>query len=380
MSIPVEKTLEEIRQDLFARINAVQDEGWLPQRLNLNKGVIRGLIELWAWGLYQLYQFLILVFRQLFPSMATGAWLDLHCAQVGVKRQAATKALGRVTFFRENAGGNVTIRKNTVVRTKPDGTGKVHRFVVLEAVVLPDGNDTLTVDVESEDYGRQANVTAGMICEISTVIDGVDGVVNGEDWLVREAVDREEDEPLRERYVLSWMDINGSTKHAYESWARGVSGVVAAKIRDGHPRGQGTVDVVLKGTAGIPTQKLIDAVAAVVEENRPINDDALVTGPVATAVTIEAELVLTAGTPDIIKAYVRKRIDAMFTDPRVLKDVAPLEIGEDLTLDRLRHVIMAVAGIKKINFASPGGDLEVPENGLAVLSSVFLTHAWAGDA
>lgn len=380
MSIPVNKTLEEIRQDLFYRINAVQDEGWLPQRLNLNKGVIRGLIELWAWGLFQLYQFLIMVFGQLFPSLATGTWLDLHCAQVGVFRQEATKALGTVMFYREDTDGNVTIRKNTIVKTRPDGTGTVHRFVVLDSAVLTTGNASIIVDVESEDYGRQANVTAGMICEISTVFQGVDGVVNSDDWLTREAVDLEEDEPLRERYVLAWQGISGSTKHAYAYWARGVTGVVAVQIRDSHPRGQGTVDVVLKGSAGIPTQALISEVEKVVEENRPINDDALVTGPEPIEVTIDAEMVLVDGTPDIIKTEVNQRIVAMFTDPNVLDDISPLEIGEDLTLDRLRHVIMAVDGIKKINFAAPSEDLVVPENGLAVLESLILTHAWAGEA
>ena len=129
MSIPVSKTLDEIRNDLFAKITSIQDQGFFPQKLNLNKGVVRGLIELWAWGLYQLYQFLILVFGQLFPSMATGLWLDLHCAQVGVKRQLATKALGQVRFIREDTQENISIRKNQVIKTRPDGTRSEERRV-----------------------------------------------------------------------------------------------------------------------------------------------------------------------------------------------------------------------------------------------------------
>lgn len=56
------KSIGDIRSGLFARIEAVQDEyaakGWLPARLNLNKGIARGFIELFAWGLWQLYNFL----------------------------------------------------------------------------------------------------------------------------------------------------------------------------------------------------------------------------------------------------------------------------------------------------------------------------------
>ena len=46
MSIRLSKTIGDIRAGLFARIEQVQDEyaakGWLPGRLNLNKGVVRG--------------------------------------------------------------------------------------------------------------------------------------------------------------------------------------------------------------------------------------------------------------------------------------------------------------------------------------------------
>ena len=311
--------------------------------------------------------------------MATDRWLDLHCSQVGVQRQVQTKALGKVNFTREETAGNVTIRKNSIVKTRPDGAGMVHRFVVLDSVVLQDGQESISVNVESEDYGQQANVTPGMISEFSTVIPGVDMVENPDGWLTREAVDNEKNDRLKERYELAWKDINGSTKYAYESWARSVSGVVAAKILDRHPRGQGTVDLVIKGTAGLPTAELIDEVAAVVEANRPVNDDAGVLSPDPVNITITAELVLFSGTPDVILATVENRIHAIFTDPSVLPDVDPIGIGEDLTIDRLTHVIMAVGGIKKINWTFPSGDTPVPDTGLAVLEGINLSYVWAGE-
>lgn len=378
MSIPIEKTLDEIREDLFSRISAVQEEGYLPQILNLNKGVVRGLIEIWAWGLYQLYQFVIVAFKQLFPSLATGVWLDLHCAQVGLTRQEATKAMGQVTLSREDTVDNITIPAGTVFKTKPDGDGAVFRFVVTERVIFPAGQESVTVSVEAEEYGRQSNVTAGMICEMPTVISGVDEVSNSSDWLTREAVDREEDDQLRERYVLAWQEIDGATKYAYESWARSVSGVIAVKIMDQHPRGQGTVDVLIKGSAGIPTQELLDEVTEVVEENRPINDDAMVLSPDVVSVTITGELVLISGTPENIILEAEERIQALFQDPAVLDDVTPIEIGEDLTLDRLTHLCMAISGVKKINWAM-NVDISVPEAGLAVLETINLTYTWASE-
>jgi phage-related baseplate assembly protein len=189
----------------------------------------------------------------------------------------------------------------------------------------------------------------------------------------------ETDEALRERYTLAWKNINGSTKYAYESWAREVSGVVSVMVMDSHPRGQGTVDVVIRGSAGIPSADLLSQVDTVVQENRPINDDVLVLGPTPVDVLIDAELVLVSGTPDVTISEVEERISALFTMPPALDSVAPLFIGEDLTLDRLVSVIMAVPGIKEVNFTLPESNVSVPTDGLAVLTDVSITHVWAEE-
>ena len=99
MSMRLSKEIGEIRAGLFERIEAVQDDyaskGWLPARLNLNKGIARGIIELFAWGLWQLYNFLAVIHRQAIPLEATGEWLDTHAAQVDETRKPATKARSR---------------------------------------------------------------------------------------------------------------------------------------------------------------------------------------------------------------------------------------------------------------------------------------------
>lgn len=379
MSIPVEKTLKEIRSDLFDKISSVQQEGWLPEFLNLNRGPIRGLIELWAWGLFQLYQFLALILGQAFPLTATGDWLDLHCKQVDVIRKVATKTRGTVYFTRSGMSGNVPIPAGRIVKTKPDGQGDVYRFVTLEDVVLQDGETEVSAPVEAEEYGQGANVATGQICEISTTIPGVDAVENRTGWLTSEGADKEDDDDLRERYVLAWMEANGCTKYAYESWALAVTGVVAVKISDQHPRGQGTVDAILKGSAGIPTQELIDAVDEAIEERRPINDDVLVKGPTAVDVTIDAELELTHGTAADILAEAENRLSALFLDPSPVPDISPLQIGQDVTMDLLVSVIMAIDGVKKINWTSPVADTQVDDDELAVLASITLTSVWASE-
>lgn len=379
MSIPVNKTLEEIRTDLFNRISSVQADGYLPKFLNLNRGPIRGMIELWAWGLYQLYQLLALVLKQAFPSSATGSWLDMHCDQVGVKRLAATKAEGTVYFIREETSGNVSIPAGRIVKTRPDGEGIVYKFSTIENAVLQDGANEIAVSVESEEYGRKANVAPGMITEISTVIPGIDSVENRSDWLTKEGTDEENDDSLRERYVLAWLDVNGATKYAYESWARSVDGVIAVKILDQHPRGQGTVDVIIRGAAGIPSQTLIDSVNAVVQTNRPVNDDVIVKGPDPVNISIAGELELISGDPEEIISEVQSRLEALFLIPPSIDGIEPFAIGTDVMRDRLTAIAMAVAGIKKVSWQLPVSDVQICDAELAVLAGVSLTYSWASE-
>ena len=68
----IERDIDDIRSSVFAQVENVQDEyqgkGWLPARLNLNKGVVRGLIEISCWGLWQLYSLLQRLLKQAVPA------------------------------------------------------------------------------------------------------------------------------------------------------------------------------------------------------------------------------------------------------------------------------------------------------------------------
>lgn len=370
MSIPVNKTLDEIRNDLFSKISSVQQDGYFPTFLNLNKGVIRGMIEIWAWGLFQLYTFLALVLKQAFASTATGAWLDLHCKDVGVTRLSATKALGKVIFTRLVTEENTAIPAGRIMKTKPDGLGNIYRFVTTEAVVIVNGQTSVTVSVKAEEYGTAANVVSGQICEIATYINGIDSVTNNTDWLASEGADEEDDEALRQRYYLAWSERNGVTKYAYESWARRTSGVIDVRIMDQHPRGQGTVDVIIKSTAGIPTQQLLDAVIIIINKEQPINDDVEVKAPSAVNADMNFKLELLDGDEANIISKVTVNIDTL---------IANLEIGEDLTKDRLTQVIMTSGNgsIKKIIWTTPENDISVADMALVVKNSLNITTSWA---
>jgi uncharacterized phage protein gp47/JayE len=373
MSVPIDKTLAEIREEVYTNIDTVQDEytlkGWLPSRMNLNKGVIRGLIELWNWGLFQLYQFMAYVLQQAFPKLSTGAWLDLHAGQVELTRRAATKATGVVLLGRDETTGNVNIAAGKIVRTRTDGLGNIYRFVTTEAVVLIDGEESVEVAVEAEQYGAGSNVTVGTINEIVTIIPGVDWVTNESDWLVSEGADEETDAELQARYALQWQGAGGASKYAYMAWALEVPGVVSVTILDQHPRGQGTVDVVIRSSSGAPTQFLIDLVDANIEGREPVNDDYMVKGPVEVPINLDLTLIITGGNPVEVMASCENRLRSLFTGNT-------LAVGQDLTMDLLIATAMG-EHIKSVSWNSPIMDTVIDIDELAVLDSFQIGYSEA---
>ena len=381
----ISRTIDDIRSDIYLRLEAVQDayaaKGWLPRRLNLNKGVVRGLIELFAWGQFQLYTLLHAVLKQAVPYYATGKWADIHAQSVELSRREATKALGLVRFFRNpEHTGNVPIRAGRIVRTLPDGAGEVYRYVTTEDAVLSVDADFVDVPVESETYGTAANASAGMICELTTPVPGVSGVSNVRGWLTSEGADAETDEQLMERYRLRWAANNGCTKYAYMDWALSVPGVVSVSILDQHPRGQGTVDVVVRGSAVIPTDALLARVREAIAPNTPINDDCLVKGPTPVAVTLSGTLEYVTGDPELLVSTAANRLRALFADASAYTDITPLQIGQDVTLSLLTHVVMCVEGVKSVRWSAPVADIIVDKAGMAVLESLSLRVVQVGEA
>ena len=238
----------------------------------------------------------------------------------------------------------------------------------------------MDIPAASEDYGAAANASAGQICELVTPVEGIAGVTNAADWLTEEGANEETDAQLQERYALAWAANNGCTKHAYKAWALSVPGVTSVSVLDQHPRGQGTVDVVVRGADVLPTEALLTRVRAAIAPNVPINDDWLVKGPEPVPCAIAGEIEYTSGDPEAIRLAAENRIRALFAETSPLSDVAALQIGQDLTLDLLTHTVLAVPGVKRVVWTSPAQTvISVPADGVARLGSLSLTARMAEE-
>lgn len=343
---------------------------------NLNVGgVARTLnLELPSQALADLQALLLEVMPQGFVMHATGGWLDLCAQDMNVYRRAELQARGLVTFTRSRENtGNIRIPKGTIVKTPIGPDGRELRFFVTSEVVMLAKDDSCDVPVEAEHPGAAYSVGAGYITELVTHVAGIASIMNGESWLTQEGADTESDDDLRARCVLRWHELSqGSTKYAYQSWALSVKGVREAYILDQHPRGQGTVDVVIVGTGGAPSESLIQEVQKVIDEHRPVCSDALVRAPKIRGVQLDIEVFIhpSEGDEAAIKNDCMAALDALFARDSLYPHITPFAIGEDVTMARIIHAIMGLKHVLNVTVYAPNDDVRIEADELAVKSGV----------
>lgn len=327
----------------------------LPQVTNYNSGgIFRTILEIFTRGIKAFYDLLANVIRQAFVQTATGNWLDLKVGEIGITRKPALKTEGDITFRRTGTSGNVVIPIGTIVETDVDTQGRKYRFITTEEAILLNGTTSITAPAEAEFAGAEFNLGNSTIKNLVTTIAGVDSVDNPSGWLTREGTDVENDTDLRYRYRLKWEELAmGATKMAYVGYAMEVNGVVDVEVDDAWPRGQGTVDVYITGTNGMPTAELIAAVQAVVNAKKPICSDADVLAPAAVVINATIAIKVIPGTPNQagIATEAANIINGLFIrdDTYSLEDLR-FKIGHDVTQDR---IILALGryltGIKRVD-------------------------------
>ena len=277
--------IEERRDELVAEL---KEEGFVITNFH-SGGIFYTLLMIVLRIEREFKMFLRAFLNNAFVTHASGAWLDLKATDYSKKRKKAQKARGLVTVSRTDAEGDaVKIEKGHVFKTKKDINGEELRFFVLEATVLQQGARAVDVLVEAEMEGSRYNVPEGQITRSLTFLNGIDEITNGADWITREGSDTEDDESARTRTLRSWSELaQRAIEDAFINTAEGVPGVLFAQADCQHPRGQGTVDVIVTGTAGEATEGLLDAVREAVDKIAGPYDNILVKSSVVVPQDIE---------------------------------------------------------------------------------------------
>lgn len=305
-----------------------------------------------------------------FVTHASGAWLDLKATDYSKKRKKAQKAQGLVTVSRTDAEGDaVKIEKGHVFKTKKDINGEELRFFVLEATVLQQGARAVDVLVEAEMEGSRYNVPEGQITRSLTFLNGIDEITNGADWITREGSDTEDDDGLKTRTLRSWSELAARPiEDTFINAAESVPGVLFAQADCQHPRGQGTVDVIVTGTAGEATEGLLDAVREAVDKIAGPYDNILV----KSSVVVPQDIEVVVATDDVSDdAEIKGKVASVLTE---LLAVRKGRKFYELTLSDINHAIRSsYTAATNVSVTTPAQDIKLDKDKVITLGAVTVT-------
>lgn len=340
-------TSEEMLADL---LQEASDAGF-PTTSWQSGSVPRTLLQIEAETLAGLSQTISEIAAGGYLDLATGDWLTLLARGVfGEERIAAVRTTGVATLTCSSAAGPYTIGARSIWVS--DALGR--RFTNTSAGTLP-SSGTLSIDLEAEFAGAEYNVANGAIDRMVTPLPGVT-VSNpdpgGGTWIDVSGADAESDELLRERCRDKWSTIgSGSTESAYEYWARQASAEVRrVVVRDHDNLGvdtDGHVTVILAGNSGTVKGGAVSAVAAYVDERRPVCDTVHVASADALPITVTGTLYVRAGYGTIALGEALDAIDALASE---------LAIGETVYRAAIVEKAMLPAGVVNFVLLSPASD------------------------
>lgn len=280
--------------------------------------IFKTLIMIFLQAVVDLYKLVANVVSQVFLTKdgAKGPWLDLKAKELGIERKQASKTEGLVAVSRNESNGTpVMIPQGTIFKTTLDADGSELRFITTEKVIMQQEELKVYVPVVAELPGAGYNVPANMIKNSFQHISGIDTINNEADWLTKEGTDTETDDALLERCENVWNELSTNlTASAYASKIAKLDGVLIVQVDDLHPRGQGTVDIIITGTAGIPTPALIQTVQNEVEKIKGPYDNVIVYGPEAIYQDVDVTLYINRlyGDEDLIRAEAIGKINSLF--------------------------------------------------------------------
>lgn len=301
-------------------------------------------------------------------SHADADWLEIKAADYAKLRKEAVKAQGYVTLTRTAAADAQRVYKGHVFKTLRDVNGEELRYFCTDDTVLPRGRLTVQVPVEAERAGARYNVPPGQLCRSLTYIDDVAEIANTEGWLTREGSDQEDVESFRQRVLRSWAELSGKpTRDKLLNVCEAVPGVLFARVDDNHPRGQGTVDVIVTGTAGNATDLLLQQVREAAGAILGPYDNLLVKSSETVAQDIDLTVTLPAAAAET-EAEITQLVTAAVT--RLLQISRDRELNILTRADIIYTVKCCSASIRNVLITQPAADVTLPADKVLVLGGV----------
>lgn len=310
----------------YRRADEIRDEllSYMSDEYAKEKGYwLWEILKACACGISDLTDMLESAANKLYAEKCSGDELDDYVENWSyIKRKAATRATGWVSFTAGDEGG--TVPAGTYV------TNGTVNYITAQDIYIPPG-ETVSTDATAAVYGSVGNCEAKSINKAVTSIEFVKAVTNESAFTGGE--DYEDDESLRERYYEAMRKrANAGNRAYYEELAKECDGVGQAYCVPCPNDVPGTADIyVVNMDGGNVAEGVIESVQAYIDPNRngdgegkaPIGAKVTVKDPEKCDVDIDCTTVLYEGyEAKDVEAEIRKRLEEYMReafDERILR-------------------------------------------------------------
>lgn len=301
--------------------------------------------------------------RQMFPTTATGEYLDLHAEDRGLSRKESVKATGKIKFFvPAQLSTDLDIPKGTYVATSGSQS---YRFITNEDAVITAGSLSVSVPATAEKGGTASNILANCADVLITAVPGISKVNNPKAFTG--GTDVESDEELRSRILDTYISISNGTNTAYyKKLALSVAGVTGVCVVP-RVRGTGTVDVYIANNNSKANASLIAEVQNLMDTQREVNVDVKVYTAEPLRVDLSIQLTVEDGYDfDTVAETVEQEITNY---------VSSLNVGEDVMDTHLGKVILSVPGVYTYYWDSTtDSNYSVSDSAFPVINQITITE------
>lgn len=354
---------DTLKDELVAKL---QERGFVITNFR-SGGIFYTMLMIVVQVRVELTKLLRSMLNTMYVRHADGEWLGMLAADFSKTRKAAVKAQGTVTLYRDSEAEITTVvPRGTVFLTETDINGEKLRFFSIEKVTGQKGTVVMYGPVEAEMEGSKYNIPPGQITKSMKHLEGVERINNDEGWISREGSDIEEWESLRERTLGAWdLLATMPTAAKYKNICEAVDGVLHVTVHQLHPRGQGTVDIIVTGTAGEATPELLAKVQAAADGIKAPDDDVLV----KSAITVTQDIMLQVILPKLVSDDgIKDRVVSVVTNYfRISRD---RELNEFIQYNLLYAIKNSVPLIKNVKIIEPEGDLVLEKDKVIICGTV----------
>lgn len=333
-----------------------------------NGGIFKTIIMIFLLIYEEIVQLLRSVLYNSYLATAEKDWLDVKANDLSQQRKKATKTEGWITLHRSKIGQTLTIPRGYIFKTDADSGGNEMRFLVEEEQYIQSFENTAKIKVVAEHPGEAYNLSENKIVKSLQHIEGITSIRNEKGWIIREGSNEENDESFRER-TMDWYDELAQlpTAAKLQAIALSVPGVVQCYVNDLHPRGQGTIDIILIGSAGVPTQNLKDEVKAKHDEVKGPYDDILYIDPVEQEIDVNATI--------LIEEFADEENLKKLATEAILKllEKQKGKVLNHLYKAQITSTLMNISGIKNVTIVQPTEDVITNNKTILKLGNINIT-------